>query len=72
LRFRLLRRLYRLLPGFLSWPHVQKLPADQDRKRKRNSENKVSVVFHKPLKEIFEVRLHAPRSKSANLVAKPL
>ncbi len=47
---RISRGLDGLLPGFLGWPHIEKLPADQDSKRKCNSENEVLVVFHKPLK----------------------
>src|SRR6516165_6611339 len=39
-----------VLPGFLGRAHVKKLPADKHSKRKRNSEDKVSVVFHNPLK----------------------
>lgn len=70
---RIARRLDGLLPGFLGRAHVKKLPADQHSKRKRNSEDKVSVVFHNPLKgdlrsacsrpakQVSQIDQHAPR-----------
>ncbi len=62
---RIVRRLDGLLPGFLGGAHVKKLPADEHSKRKRNSEDKVSVVFHNPLKG----DLRSARSRPAKQVS---
>ncbi len=69
LRLRISCRFYGLLPGFLGWPHIKKLPANQHSKRKRNSENKVSVVFHNPLKGDLRSASSRPAKQVSQIVS---